>query len=76
MPRACWLNVWYISTVFIPVAAACEEEAQQLRKENEHLKKNVIDLKNRLIAAEVKNGGWFRDRSNDLTPNHPLIIMS
>ena len=42
------------------VAAACHEEEESLRNENENLKKDVIDLKNRLIAAaEIQNGGWF-----------------
>ena len=39
------------------VAAACQEEEESLRNENENLKKDVIDLKNRLIAAEIQNGG-------------------
>ena len=41
------------------VAVACQEEEENLRNENENLKKDVNDLKNRLIAAEIQNGGRF-----------------
>ena len=42
------------------VAVACREEEESLRNENENLKKDVNDLKNRLIAAEIQNGGGFK----------------
>lgn len=42
------------------VAVACQEEEENLRNENENLKKDVNDLKNRLIAAEIQNGGRFK----------------
>ena len=41
------------------MAVACQEEEEKLRNENENLKKDVNDLKNRLIAAEIQNGGRF-----------------
>ncbi len=44
-------------TCSLTVAAACKEEEESLRNENENLKKDVNNLKNRLIAAETKNGG-------------------
>ena len=42
------------------VAVACQEEEENLRNENENLKKDVNDLKNCLIAAEIQNGGRFK----------------
>ena len=41
----------------LTAAVVCQEEEQKLQNENENLKKEVNDLKNRLIAAEIKNGG-------------------
>ena len=41
------------------VAVACQEEEEKLRNENENLKKDVNDLKNRLVATEIQNGGRF-----------------
>ena len=42
------------------VAVACQEEEENLRNENENLKKDVNDLKNCLIAAEIQNEGRFK----------------
>ena len=57
-----WHNEILITNIYLlicvtTVATACQEEEQNLRNENENLKKEVNDLKNRLIAAEIKNGG-------------------
>ncbi len=39
------------------MTAACQAEEDALRKENDKLRKEVNDMKNKLIAAEMKNGG-------------------
>ena len=43
------------------VASACHEEEKRIRIENDKLRKEINDLKNRLIAAEMRNGGKLDD---------------